>query len=717
MKQLLIAIFVLIIGCKSSTTQTASNIEADFYVSTKGSDTWSGTLESPNAQGTDGPFATLERAKDAVRILKKKKSKNIVVLIREGVYKLNETVVFGLEDSGDDKSTITYAAYPNEIAVFSSGQEIKGWKKVTTDLPGLAEEAKGKLLVAEVSNKFLTLYDEEGMLPRAQSEPYKSLKKSTENDLYFSKGELKNWPNVEDVEILVRPTREWIVNMLPLASVDEEKGVVRVGVEATYAMQSKGYWVENVLEVLDKPGEWVLNTKEGKVYLWPRNDSPIWAPKLLELIRVEGKIDFDGSKDIPVRNLHFKGLTFKHAERYTLTKDDAGLQHDWDMLDKNNAMVRFRGTENCGIEDCHFLHGGSGAIRVDLHGINNKISNNHIEYMGGGGILLCGYGPGTKDVNKHNTVYNNNIHHVGEIYWQSPGIFLWNSGENRVANNLIHDTNYCGLIVSGCVIRFFEHADKREQYRAIRWHEIGELPEELTADVVRPYWHSRNNIIEYNEIHNVMKKLGDGNGIYIRAAGAGNIIRRNYVHHLVAETGKQSGIRTDGGQMDALISENIIYKCTSQGMTLKLNNRFENNIIADVIAPPRGVYLKIVEGPMNGASNKKNIFYSTTDECTFISEPSPGSGLVDEDSRGREPAQMKDIASDYNIYYCKADNRIAEKTLKELQNKGVDANSQILDPMFVDPENGDFSFKPDSPALKMGIVPIDVSKIGLRRSK
>jgi len=36
--------------------------------------------------------------------------------------------------------------------------------------------------------------------------------------------------------------------------------------------------------------------------------------------------------------------------------------------------------------------------------------------------------------------------------------------------------------------------------------------------------------------------------------------------------------------------------------------------------------------------------------------------------------------------------------------------------LFVDPENGDFRLKPDSPALKLGIVPIDLSKIGLRKT-
>jgi hypothetical protein len=48
--------------------------------------------------------------------------------------------------------------------------------------------------------------------------------------------------------------------------------------------------------------------------------------------------------------------------------------------------------------------------------------------------------------------------------------------------------------------------------------------------------------------------------------------------------------------------------------------------------------------------------------------------------------------------------------------KTVQDNSPSLavDPLFVDPENGDFRFKPGSPALKMGIVPIDLSEIGLR---
>ena len=57
---------------------------------------------------------------------------------------------------------------------------------------------------------------------------------------------------------------------------------------------------------------------------------------------------------------------------------------------------------------------------------------------------------------------------------------------------------------------------------------------------------------------------------------------------------------------------------------------------------------------------------------------------------------------------------LAQKAQGRQQRDGVDAHSRAVDPFFVDPENADFRFKADSPALKLGMVPIDVSKIGLR---
>jgi len=721
-----IIIFTLIIGLGCSSAQINTNNKADFFVSTQGSDSWSGTLAAPNAAKTDGPFATLEKAKEAVRDFKKDNKKDILVYIKEGFYQLNKTIVFDLKDAAEDNYKITYAAYPGEKPVFSSGKEITGWEKVTTKISGLPKEAEGKIWVANVSDKFLTLYDDEGMLPRAQSKGIITGEKQNGRDrVKLPEGFIKNWDNEKDVEIKVRPHHAWITNMLPVSSFNKKTNTANTSVAATYAMNvlhflkdTENLWVENVIEALDEKGEWVLNTKEGKVYLWPRNDSPVVAPSLMELIRVEGKIRESKQEDIPVRNLHFNGLTFKHGERYTLNADDKGLQHDWDMMDKDNALVRFRGTENCVIENSHFLHSGSGAIRVDLHGMNNKIANNHIEHMGGGGILLAGYGPGTKDVNKKNTVYNNNIHHVGEIYWHSPGIFVWQSGENNISNNLIHHLDYTSIILSGCMTDFFaKKGNGRELLRTLRRDEMPEFEKGLTLEDVLPYLHTHDNIVENNEIHHGMQRLGDGNAIYIRGSGKGNIIRRNYIHDMVADMIMQAAIRTDGGQTGTLITENIIFNATSQGILTKLDNKVENNIVVNIIAPPRGYYLSVREGPLTGATIKNNIFYAFTNESRFIDELPPGKAGSSEDRRGRALARAMDADTDNNIYFCKTNPEKGKELIAKNQKNGIDKNSRAVDPLFVDAENGDFRFKPDSPALKMGIKPIDFSKIGLRATE
>ena len=86
--------------------------EVRLYVSPSGNDADPGTEQRP--------FATPQRARDAVRELKKTHPKtNITVLFRGGVYRLTDTLVFSLEDSGSPGQTITYTAYPGEKVILS----------------------------------------------------------------------------------------------------------------------------------------------------------------------------------------------------------------------------------------------------------------------------------------------------------------------------------------------------------------------------------------------------------------------------------------------------------------------------------------------------------------------------------------------------------------------------------------------------------------------
>jgi hypothetical protein len=329
------------------------SVTADFYIAPSGKDKNDGTL--------DKPFATLSRARDAVRELKKtKKDGTITVFIRGGNYQIHETVVFGLEDSGSRNQTITYSAYPEEEPVFSSGVKISGWKKLKDYPPDLASAAQRKVWIAELPQikkgkwRFFTLFEGDKMLSRARGKGwvpkgdppedwwmgvFASIEDKT--TFGFPEGALRNWENLEDVEIRAFPAG-YTMNILGLESVDEEKQVARTSVPATYPIRRwsrqgnrPSAWVENVLEALDEPGEWVLNTRQNRLYYWPKNDKPgenIIAPALTELIRVEGKIDLKGQHDIPVKNLVFKGLTFTHGDRDLWTKDDAGIQQSIVLL-------------------------------------------------------------------------------------------------------------------------------------------------------------------------------------------------------------------------------------------------------------------------------------------------------------------------------------------------------------------------------------------------
>ena len=156
---------------------------ADFYVSPKGNDAWTGKLTEPNAQKTDGPFGTLERARDAVRKVKAEAAgRDLVVQIRGGQYQLRESIVFGMEDSGDADTKVIYEAYPDEKPIFHSDIALNDWKKLKKPVRHLPKAARGKVWVMDVSkikgapNRFFTMYDAEGRLPRARSKGFIPIK-------------------------------------------------------------------------------------------------------------------------------------------------------------------------------------------------------------------------------------------------------------------------------------------------------------------------------------------------------------------------------------------------------------------------------------------------------------------------------------------------------------------------------------------------------------
>ena len=82
---------------------------AIFYVAPNGNDAWSGTLSQPNAAMSDGPFATVVRARDAVRNLKTPGplKERVTVFLREGIYRVLSAIEFTPQDSGTERPSRT----------------------------------------------------------------------------------------------------------------------------------------------------------------------------------------------------------------------------------------------------------------------------------------------------------------------------------------------------------------------------------------------------------------------------------------------------------------------------------------------------------------------------------------------------------------------------------------------------------------------------------
>ncbi len=143
--RVLMACGLLLAACGASAGERRAG-QIAYYVSGAGDDGWSGKLAEPNAAKTDGPLATLQRARDAVRSVKTAGplKEPVTVYLRGGVYRIEEAIQFAPEDSGSQQAPVTYAAYRGERPVISGGRPISGWQKLDGSLwraivPGVKE--------------------------------------------------------------------------------------------------------------------------------------------------------------------------------------------------------------------------------------------------------------------------------------------------------------------------------------------------------------------------------------------------------------------------------------------------------------------------------------------------------------------------------------------------------------------------------------------------
>ncbi len=651
-----------------------------FYVSTDGNDSWSGKLPAANQQGTDGPFATFERARDAIRVLKRSghlPDGGITVRIRGGIYALAETFQLTAEDSGTQGAPIVYRAYKDEKVRLVGGKAISGFGPVDDPaiLSRIDEPYRDKILQVDLKAQGVTDFGK--IMPRGFGRPiYKA-----GLELFFQGKPmtLARWPNRGWVEIAEVPagkdggkftyagdrpkrwagaddiwvhgywTWDWADSYESVKSIDTvSREITTHEPHGIYGYSpGKRYYVLNILEELDDPGEWYLDRGTGVLYFWP--PGPIGEGEMFVSILSEPMVSM---KDVSYMTL--KGLTFEYT--------------------RGNAIEMEGGTCNL-IAGCTLRNIGNVAITV-TGGTENGAAGCDIYQAGDGGINLQG-GDRLNLTPAGNYVVNNHIYDYSRwVRTYRPAVMVSGVG-NRVAHNLIHDAPHTAIIL-----------------------------------------HGNEHIIEFNEVYNVCAETADVGAFYMGRdwSQRGNIVRYNYFHHL----GNIGGIGSMAIYLDDWTSGTVVFGnvCYKAGRAVLVgggrDNIIENNIFVDC---EPGVHVDA-----RGLGWAKYYFDGTNttlvDRLNAVNYSEPPYSvrypelltLYDD-----EPAVPKGNLIVRNVAYGGRWLDLLDGLDDSIVN--IQDNLTDMDPRFVDPDNGNFQLKDDSPAYKLGFKQIPMEKIGLYKDE
>jgi len=643
---------------------------------------------------------TLPAALDRVRQLRQERpDQSIEVLLQGGTYAITEPMVLGPEHSGTPTSPVTVRAAEGQRPVISSARPISGWKPLDHDLPGLSEDAAEHLWYAEVGDaRFRTLYHAGHRLPRARVGPLASdpdrEDDATPTELPAMPADLRDW-HAPDVDLFVIPKHIWQAQYLPVESINRERNVITTRLEATYEMVCKPgrskYWLENIPEGMSEPGAWMLDTRQGRVYLWPLDaaePTDIACPALTELLRIEG------TPDQPTRHVTLRGITLTQGDWIHWPENRRAAQHDWQVHDWPDALVGLKHTQSITVEHCRFTDSGSTGLRMDRTAIHNTVTRCDFTRLGGSAIAILGNEPGERESSHHNTLSANLIHDIAELWWQASGIFLHQSGYNEIVDNHIYNTSYGAItLVSGREGAFGKTPRNRGKNGSLVADDaFGDAPFEWQYTI--GHLACRHNRVAYNDVHDVMQKCGDGNGIYLSGTGWGNLIEGNFVHDIPG-AGVHSAIRTDDMQWYTRIERNLICRCHGAGITLKHVNDISDNVIVDTL---RMGALIIRRSPSWGANIKRNVITLSEIPDWLATPPEPFFS-----DGGKMGGVAEQTHLDDNLIWCPANPEHARACHDALVQRGLQQHGMAADPNFLDPSTDDYRLHPDSPAHQLGI--------------
>ena len=654
---------------------------ADLYVSPEGNDAWTGTLAKSNQARTDGPLASLIGARDAIRKLKAAGAlqQPIRVRIQSGRYAVREPLVFEPRDSGTEQCPISYVGDPGMRPIISGGRRVTGWRKQgdrwVTHLPEV-ETGRWAFAALWVNGERRTRarMPNEGYFHTAGKAPPitdpKTGKPASSAHLAFrfKPGDIRRFSHLDDAVVVVY--QSWEVGHQRIAAVDEVKRVVTFRSPLPWAFDYWGgnvrYFVENVPEALDAPGEWYLDHKTGLLSYLPFPDedmtqATVIAPVAKQLIVLNG----NPAESRFVSHLRFENLRLLHTDWEVSPEGHAAGQAACDFP----GAIEATGARNCSIEGCEIAHLGTYGVWLRFGCQDNRIARNCLHDLGAGGVRLGEQSdPRTEpEAAQRNTVDNNLIHDGGKIDPGAVGVWIGRSSYNRVSHNEICDLYYTGISVGWS------------------W---GYAPTS-----------AHHNVVEFNHIHDIGRGvLGDMGGIYCLGDSPGTVLRNNLVHDVYDHGTGSLAIYTDEGSTGILIENNIGYGTTYANFHQHYGK--ENIVRNNIWALGKDFQLsRARQEEHTSFTFERNIVYFDNGKLL------KGGWTNDE------------FVMDRNLYWDTShpdgNIKFGEATLAEWQARGHDRHSLVADPKFVNAARHDFRLQSDSPAFQLGFVPIDTGQIGL----
>jgi len=546
---------------------------AALFVAPNGNDAWSGRRDTPSVTGADGPFATLERARDAVRALRRAgryPRGGVTVWVRGGTYARNASFVLGPEDSGAPGAPVIYRAYPGELPRLVGGRSVKGWTVVAdsatnqriatkalgrvwrADLreQGIAAVAEGAQRTSSVPARVvgLELYWRDGPIPLARwpNEGWARIAGAPAGQMgdRFSYEDERpaHWRNVANLWVHGFWTWDWADSYVKVGAVERAKReIVTLPPHGVYGYSPGRRWrALNALEEIDEPGEWCFERSTGQLFFWP--PAPLEEGSTRVATLEDPLVSVRGASHVA-----FEGLML-----------ECSLGAGVEIVGGERNAVRactFRNLGTYAVWIGNGLASGSwyhysDTVRPREGGERHVVEGCEMYDLGGGGILLAGGDRRTLAPSRHAAI-GNHIHHYG--LWERTyraGVSIDGVGA-RVANNHIHHAPHQAIFVNGndCVIELNEI-----DHVCMETNDAG-------AFYMGRDWTQRGNIVRWNHFHDLRAgtaaagQFADVMAVYLDDWMSGTTVFGN----LFVRAGRAVLI---GGGRDNVVANNIFVDCT-----------------------------------------------------------------------------------------------------------------------------------------------------------